>query len=91
MDQPARARLDELGMTIVPLGSEMQIAQVKFGSRAEKLGIEPGFKVASIEIPANRPDKEWMFVPAAALLGLLVMLQRRRMRREPSVRPAVAA
>ena len=75
---PARERLDKIGLTVVPLGNEMQIAQVKFGSRAEKLGIEQGFKIASIEVPADRPAKEWMFVPALALLVLIVALQRLR-------------
>jgi TRAP transporter 4TM/12TM fusion protein len=87
---PARERLGKIGLTVVPLGSEMQIAQVKFGSRAEKLGIEQGFKVASIEMPAERPDKEWMFLPALALLGLIVFLQRLRRPREPAAKPAVA-
>ena len=41
---PARERLGKIGLTVVPLGDEMQIAQVKFGSRAEKLGIEQGFE-----------------------------------------------
>lgn len=77
---PARERLRRIGLTVVPLGSEMQIAQVQFGSRAEKLGLEQGFKVASIEMPASRPDKEWMFLPALVLLGAVVFLQRGRAR-----------
>jgi len=87
---PARERLAKIGLTVVPLGSEMQIAQVKFGSRAEKLGIEQGFKVASIEVPADRPDKEWMFLPALALLTLIVFVQRPRIRRAPAGKPAAA-
>jgi TRAP transporter 4TM/12TM fusion protein len=75
---PARERLRRLRLTVVPLGNEMQIAQVQFGSQAEKLGLEQGFKVASIELPADRPAKEWMFLPALALLGVVVVLQRRR-------------
>ena len=61
----------------------MLITQVKFGSRAEKLGMEQGFKIVSAEVPSQRPDKEWMFLPAIALLALVVMLQRARARREP--------
>ena len=78
----ARERLSRVGVTVVPLGDKMQIAQVKFGSRAEKLGIEQGFDITSIEMPAERPDKEWMFLPALALLGGVVLLQRRRLGRE---------
>jgi TRAP transporter 4TM/12TM fusion protein len=85
----ARERLNKIGLTVVPLGKDMQIAQVKFGSRAEKLGLEQGFNVASIEMPAERPDKEWMFLPALALLGFIVFLQRLRLRKNP-VTPAAA-
>ncbi|MCB2021365.1 MAG: TRAP transporter permease, partial [Burkholderiaceae bacterium] len=90
---PARERLAAIGMTVVPLGDEMQIAQVKFGSRAEKLGIEQGFKIATIEMPAERPDKEWMFIPALALLALVVVVQRRRLKAgaPPSAPRAAAA
>jgi hypothetical protein len=79
---PARDRLRKLGLTVVPLGGEMQIAQVQFNSKAEKLGLEQGFKIASIEMPAQRPAKEWVFIPALALLGLVVAMQLARQRRE---------
>ena len=78
----ARERLGRIGLTVVPLGDKMQIAQVKFGSRAEKLGIEQGFDIASIEMPTERPVKEWMFLPSLVLLALVVMLQRARARRQ---------
>lgn len=79
---PARERLAKVGMTVVPLGKEMQVAQVKFGSRAEKLGVEQGFTIASIEVPAERPSKEWMFVPAFLVLAGVVFAQRRRLKAE---------
>ncbi|MEO5695835.1 MAG: DUF3394 domain-containing protein, partial [Burkholderiaceae bacterium] len=88
---PARERLAKIGLTVVPLGTEMQIAQVKFGSRAEKLGLEQGFRVASIEMPAERPDKEWMFLPSLALLAGIVFVQRLRGRHEPAAKPATAS
>ncbi len=89
---PARERLRRIGVTIVPLGDQMQIAQVQFGSQAEKLGLEQGFNVTGIELPADRPAKEWMYLPALALLALVIVLQRGRLRREvppaPQARPA---
>ena len=33
---------------------------------------------------AERPDKEWAFIPALLLLGLIVMLQLGRRRQEPA-------
>ncbi|HSB98794.1 MAG TPA: TRAP transporter fused permease subunit, partial [Burkholderiaceae bacterium] len=85
---PARERLRRIGLTVVPLGPDMQIAQVQFGSQAEKLGLEQGFRIASVELPAERPAKEWMFIPALVLLGVVVLRQRRRA--APAALPAPA-
>jgi len=73
-----RERLDRMGLSVMSLGDAVQVATVRFGSPAAKLGLEQGLTIAAIEIPADRPDKEWMFIPALALLGLVVWLQRRR-------------
>jgi hypothetical protein len=77
---PARERLRKIGLTVMTLGDEVQVAAVQFGSTAEKLGLEQGFKVVSIEVPAERPSKEWAFIPALLLLLGVVLLQRRRMK-----------
>jgi hypothetical protein len=63
---------------VIPQGDVLQVMQVQFGSRAEKLGIETGFQITKVELPADRPVKEWMFIPALALLGLVGWVQRRR-------------
>ena len=73
-----RARLAKVGLRVVPMGDELQVMQVQFGSRAEKLGIEQGFTIKTIENDADRPAKEWMMVPALLLLGLVYWVQRRR-------------
>ena len=75
---PARERLKNAGLMVMPAGDRMRIMQVKFGSRAEKLGFEQGFEVVAVEMPANRPDKEWMFLAAALLLAGVAASQRRR-------------
>jgi TRAP transporter 4TM/12TM fusion protein len=74
----ARERLDRVGLRVIAMGDELQVMQVKFGSRAEKLGFEQGFKISTIELDAERPAKEWMVVPALLLLGIVAWLQRRR-------------
>ncbi|MBE0622420.1 MAG: TRAP transporter permease [Burkholderiales bacterium] len=76
---PARDRLKKIGLTLVPLGNEVTVGQVGFGSQSEKLGLEPGFKIAAIELEADRPDKEWMFVPVLLLLAIVILLQRARL------------
>jgi TRAP-type uncharacterized transport system fused permease subunit len=83
---PARERLRRIGLTLSQLGDEVQVAAVAFGSTAEKLGLEQSFRITSIEIPTDRPAKEWMFIPALALLGVVVMIQRRRRGAQPGAR-----
>jgi hypothetical protein len=87
---PARERLNKIGLTLVPLGSDVTVGQVRFGSQSEKLGLEPGFKIAAIELAAERPDKEWIFLPALLLLVIVVLLQRAR-REEEVGRPTPKA
>jgi len=86
----ARERLKAAGMSLMTLGDEVSIGPVAFGSVAEKLGLEAGFKVTGVELPVERPAKEWMFVPALLLLALIIVLQRARLRRQSSAAGAAA-
>jgi TRAP transporter 4TM/12TM fusion protein len=72
-------RLNEAGLMLSALGDEVRIASVKFGSRAKKSGFEQGWKVTGVKVPANRPSPHWMYVPALALILLVIFAQRRRM------------
>ncbi|GIX28236.1 MAG: C4-dicarboxylate ABC transporter [Burkholderiales bacterium] len=85
---PARERLAAAGVRVIPDadGKSFQVIQVQFGSRAEKLGIEQGFRITHLELPVQRPPKEWMFLPALALLGLVAGLQLLRRRSPPPAR-----
>lgn len=78
----ARERFASAGVNVMAQGDELLITQVRFGSRAEKLGMEQGFRIVSAETPADRPAKEWMFLPAIVLLLLVVALQRARGRKD---------
>jgi TRAP transporter 4TM/12TM fusion protein len=78
----ARERLASSGLTVMAQGDELLIAAVKFGSPAAKLGIEQGYRIVSAEVPSDRPPKEWLFLPAVALLLLVMALQRARRPRE---------
>lgn len=81
----ARERLGKMGLTLMSLGDQVQVAAVRFGSPAEKLGLEQGFNITTIELPSGaRPDKEWMQVPAYALLFLVWWMQKRRAPQPPS-------
>ena len=79
----ANERLKKMGLTVMALGEDVQIAAVRFGSQAEKLGLEQGFTIKTIELPSGeRPAKEWMYIPAFLLLGLVWFMQKRRARRQ---------
>jgi hypothetical protein len=78
----ARERLASSGLTVMAQGDELLIAAVKFGSPAEKLGIEQGYRIVSAEVPSDRPAKEWLYLPALALLLLVIGLQRSRQKRQ---------
>ena len=76
----AQARLSRAGLGVLAHGDEMHIAMVTFGSPADRLGLEAGFVIRALEVPAERPAKEWLYLPTLALLGLVLGAQRRRVR-----------
>ena len=75
-----RARLAESGASFVVLGETVSVGAIKFGSNARRAGLEPGYTVRHVLVPADRPSKYWIFIPALLLLGLVAVLQRRRAR-----------
>jgi TRAP transporter 4TM/12TM fusion protein len=77
-----RERIKNGGVTLSQLGAEIEIAQVKFGSKAKKLGVDQGYKIQDLQLPnPARPSQFWGLIPAIALALLVWMLQGRRMRR----------
>jgi Domain of unknown function (DUF3394) len=62
------------------LGDDVRVAAVRFGSRAKKSGFDPGFEVAAIKVPTNRPSEHWVYLPALALVAFVYFLQRARVR-----------
>jgi Domain of unknown function (DUF3394)/Tripartite ATP-independent periplasmic transporter, DctM component len=71
-------RIRKAGVSVLVTPSGAQIMSVGLNSRADKAGFEQGFNVTGIETERPRPAKEWLFVPALALLGAIFLLQRRR-------------
>jgi TRAP transporter 4TM/12TM fusion protein len=83
-----RKRLADAGLTLSTLGDQVQIGAIKFGSAARRVGLEQGFVIEHVLLPADRPDKHWVYVPALALLGLITLIQLRR--RKTAAVPAAA-
>lgn len=67
-----RERLRDAGVTLIQQGIDFEVANVKFGSRAKKLGLEQGYKIQELKLPnPHRPSQYWVFLPAL-LLGVSV-------------------
>ena len=82
-----RERLRAGGVTLSQLGTDLEVAAVKFGSQARKLGVEQGYKITELKLPnPARPSPNWVFVPAGLLALAVWWLQGLRMRRNPSGR-----
>ncbi|WP_445398127.1 TRAP transporter permease [Zobellella sp. An-6] len=82
----AEERLASTGISAVRVeGDKAIVERVDFGSQAERLGVDFGLEIVALQRPADRPTKEWMFIPALALAGLVAWLQRRRQAREGQV------
>ncbi len=66
------------GLILDASGERVTVQRVRFGSVAEEYGVRPGWSVEAVQVPRERPPKELMYLPALALLGLVVWMQRRR-------------
>ncbi|HET7911926.1 MAG TPA: TRAP transporter fused permease subunit, partial [Pseudolabrys sp.] len=71
-------RLKRAGLTLSTLGDKVTVQSVAFGSEAAKYGLSQGDTVLAVLVPTKRPDPFWFTIPAFILLGLIVLLQRRR-------------
>ena len=77
-----RERIKNGGVTLAQLGTDIEIGQVKFGSRAKKLGVDQGYKIQDLQLPnPARPSQFWGLFPGIALALLIWFLQGRRMKR----------
>lgn len=63
---------------------------MKLHSAAERAGLEQGFVITGVEVPADRPAKEWLYLPAMLVLALVMGLQLRRTKPAPAPSPAAA-
>jgi hypothetical protein len=75
----AKERLRDAGVTLSGPADQPVITNVTFGSYAERIGLEAGYRLAALRAPnPDRPDVLWVYIPALLLAGLIALNQRRR-------------
>jgi len=78
-----RKRLADGGLQFSALGDQVQVAAVKFGSRAQKSGFQAGWEVAALKVPTDRPSAHWFYLPALLLVAFVWWNQGRRLQPLP--------
>ncbi|UIJ40482.1 TRAP transporter permease [Vibrio kanaloae] len=75
-------RIASMGLMLTATEGKMIVDMVEFGSPAEAAGIDFDWEIKSVIQDAERPMKEWVFLPALLILIGLAMNQRRRARKD---------
>ncbi|NKQ09596.1 TRAP transporter permease [Pseudomonas sp. SST3] len=73
-------KLEKLGLMTYEEDGKVLIDSVTFGSQAAELGLQFDQEILAVRAPTDRWAKEWMWLPALLLFGLVVWMQRRRKR-----------
>jgi len=81
----ARKRLAEAGMTVSGMGEMLQVANVRFGSRAAKARIEQGYDIVGVKVPTDRVNAHWFYIPGLAIALLVWFIQGWRQRKHSGV------
>ncbi|MFY0666040.1 MAG: TRAP transporter permease [Natronospirillum sp.] len=84
-----QARLQEKGLVTRLAGDYVAVDAAVFGSEAQRLGFDFGWRIEYLELEADRPPKEIMWGPAVLLLLLVAGAQVRR--RKFEVAPGASA
>ena len=84
----AAERLHKVGLTVREQDGELLIDDVGIKSRAEALGLDfmDDNRIMGIEMPAQRPSKEFFSIPGVLIFFGILILHRYRRRREDLAR-----
>ena len=74
----AEQQLQFLGLETYESDNLLMVDRVGFDSPAESAGINWDWTLHRLELPADRPPRQWIWLPALLLLGLIFLNQRRR-------------
>jgi predicted O-methyltransferase YrrM len=71
-------RLEAAGLKLVEREGALIVDNVTFGSVAQKAGLDWDQQILKVRSPVSQPPKELMYLPALILLGLIIVMQRKR-------------
>ncbi|WLD59464.1 TRAP transporter permease [Salinispirillum sp. LH 10-3-1] len=77
-----QARLQSKGLVTRLADDFVAVDAAVFGSEAQRLGFDFGWRIEYLELETERPPKEIMWLPALLLLGLIAGAQLRRRKLE---------
>src|SRR5690606_6726621 len=77
-------RLEKLGLMTYEEDGRVLIDSVAFGSLAADAGLECDQEILVVRAPIDSWAKEWMWLPGLLVFGLVIWLQRRRVRKQAS-------
>ncbi|WP_457808927.1 TRAP transporter permease [Kushneria sp. EE4] len=89
--ETGQARLDNLGLALRQDGDTTLVDMTTWGSQASELGFDMDQTITSVALPRERFAKEWLWIPALLVLGLIIYLQRRRRTDHTDARMASAS
>ncbi|GAK83474.1 TRAP-type uncharacterized transport system [Vibrio ponticus] len=78
----AEERISSMGLMLTENEGKMIVDMVEFGSPAEASGIDFDWQIKSVVQDADRPMKEWVFLPCLLIVIALGANQKRRARKE---------
>ncbi len=91
-DGEAPINMSDLGIQIAEREGELFVSGTSFLSKAEQAGVQAGDRITVLDRSvAGQPAKEWVFIPALAILSLIVFWQRRRLRAQEQASQPEAA
>ena len=75
---PGEERLSSIGLETRIEEDRVIADNVMFGSIAQQAGLDFDWEIVNLQVAADRPPKQLMFIPALLLLGFVALMQRRR-------------
>jgi len=84
-------RLSKTGFTLYETDSGIEVDAVETGSAAAQSGLDAFQLITGVDVPNVQPAKQWIYIPAIALILLVRLLQRRRLNSQGSQPEIISA